>query len=282
MRTIQNNIMLDYQDDISKYCDRKEVLKTKRCFESLERQLGRNNKKFVISAIEPELGYRPSSERYEYAIDWLIRAGLVLQCNRVSNPNMPAEETIIGRRDQHRISEEDETAGECLFKLYVFDTGMLSFMHDTAIYQEVLSGNIRYNRGSLTENAVACMLHSQHRRLLYYEKTREMEIDFILAINGNPTAIEVKSGRNRSCRSLNKAMAHFDMKGIMLDDRDIFLDDKGVEHLPIYAAAFMDCIDPPKRLEIDFGDVDRLNALFTKPSSGPSSDHQMPGDQEER
>lgn len=55
VRMIQNNIMLDYQDDMSKYCDRKEVLKTRRCFESLERQLGRNNKKFIISAIEPEL-----------------------------------------------------------------------------------------------------------------------------------------------------------------------------------------------------------------------------------
>lgn len=264
VRQAQNNIMQDYRDDVNKYCEEKEVLRTKRCFDSLEHQLAKDNRKFTISAIEPELSYRPSSERYEYAIDWLIQAGLVLPCYRVSNPNMPAEETVIGRRDQYRIDDAEDTVGEYLFKLYVFDCGLLAYMHDPSIYREVISGNREYNRGSLVENAVACMLNTQGRKLLYYEKTREMEIDFILVIGGHSTAVEVKSGRNRSCRSLNKAMGRFGMKGMMLDDTDIFTDDKGVEHLPLYAAAFMDCVDPPKKIEIDFDSIDRLNAEFAE------------------
>lgn len=261
-RSTQNNIMQDYKDDMNRYCEDKEILKTKRCFDSLAYQLAKDNKKFTISAIEPELSYRPSAKRYEYSINWLIQAGLVLQCFRVSNPNMPAEETAIGRRDQYRLDEAEDTVGEHLFKLYVFDNGLLAYMHDPSIYREVISGNIEYNRGSLVENVIACMLHTQHRKLLYYEKTRDMEIDFILAIDGRPTAVEVRSGRNRSCRSLNKAMERFKMRGMMLGDTDIFTDDKGVEHLPLYAAAFMDCIDPPKEINIDFNSIDKLNAEF--------------------
>lgn len=267
VRRSQNNIMQDYKEDMSRYCEEKEIMRTKRCFDSLEYQLARDNKKFVISAIEPELSYRPSAERYEYAINWLIQAGLVLQCYRVSDLNMPAEETIIGRRDRYRIDDQQDTVGEYLFKLYVFDCGLLAFMHDPSIYQEVLTGNIEYNRGSLMENAIACMLHTQHRKLLYYEKKREMEIDFILIIGGHPTAIEVKSGRNRSCRSLNKAMERFNIRGVMLSDTDIFTDDKGVEHLPLYAAAFMDCIDPPKKVGVDFSSIDELNAAFAEKRS---------------
>lgn len=262
VRSTQNNIMQDYKDDMNRYCEDKEILKTKRCFDSLAHQLAKDNKKFTISAIEPELSYRPSAERYEYSINWLIQAGLVLQCFRVSNPNMPAEETAIGRRDQYRLDEVEDTVGKYLFKLYVFDNGLLAYMHDPSIYREVISRNIEYNRGSLVENVIACMLHTQHRKLLYYEKTRDMEIDFILVIDGRPTAVEVKSGRNRSCRSLNKAMERFNMRGMMLGDTDIFTDDKGVEHLPLYAAAFMDCIDPPKEIDIDFNSIDKLNAEF--------------------
>lgn len=147
-------------------------------------------------------------------------------------------------------------------KLHVFDSGLLAYMHDPSIYREVISGNIGYNRGSMVENVIACMLHTQHRKLLYYEKTRDMEVDLILVIDGPPTAVEVKSGRNRSCRSLNKALGCFKMRGMMLGDTDIFTDDKGVEHLPLYAVAFMDCIDPPKEINIDFSSINELNAGF--------------------
>ena len=74
-----------------------------------------------------------------------------------------------------------------------------------------------------------------------FEKYHEIEIDFLLVIGGRPTAVEVKSGRKRTCRSLNKAMEDYGLKGVMFDTTDIFVDDKGVEHFPIFAAAFMDC-----------------------------------------
>ena len=59
-------------------------------------------------------------------------------------------------------------------------------------------------------------------------------------------------------------MEHFGVKGMMFDTLDIHVDDKGVEHFPLYAAAFMDCIDPPADLSVDFSGIDDLNSMFGK------------------
>ena len=83
-----------------------------------------------------------------------------------------------------------------------------------------------------------------------------------MVVGGRPTAVEVKSGRKRSCRSLNKAMSDYGMRGIMFDTLDIYTDDKGVEHFPLYAAAFMDEIDPSPDLKVDIDGVEELNRMF--------------------
>ena len=258
VRSIQRDIIEDYKEDIGKHCKDSERLKTERCFDSLSMHLAKDNKRFVISNVERDLGYRASSERYEYALNWLLKAGIALECIRVADVCLPTEESAIGRINEWNIDEEG-TVGEYLFKLYVVDTGLLACQYDPSIYSEIISGNIKVNKGALAENLVACQLKSQDRKLMYYEKTREMEVDFILSIDGKPTVVEVKSGRNRSCRSLNKAMQHFDAEGIMFDTLDIFTDDKGVRHYPIYAAAFMDCVDSKRLTKVDFDSVTKLN-----------------------
>lgn len=282
VRRVQSNIIADYEDDIAKHCAEEERVRTELCFESISRFLSKDNRRFVASAVEPDLGYRPSVSRYEYALNWLSQAGIVFECRRVSNPKMPAEESGIdiektplvkadaestngtdSRDNLMTASKTDENCQMGTFKLYMMDTGLLTFLYDPSIYQQILAGNIEVNRGALTENLVAGMLRSQGRKLLYFEKYHEIEIDFLLVVNGRPTAVEVKSGRKRTCKSLNKAMEDYGLKGIMFDTADIFTDDKGVEHFPIYAAAFMDCIDPQDKIVIDFSSVKDLNGMFT-------------------
>lgn len=258
VRSIQRDIVEDYKEDIAKHCAESDRLKTERCFDSLSMQLAKDNRRFMVSKVEPELGYRPSSERYEYALNWLCKAGIALESRKVTDIRLPPEEPGSKRIGEWDAGDGD-VPGEQLFKLYVVDTGLLACQYDPAIYSEIVSGNIEVNKGALTENLVACQLACQDRKLLYYEKVREMEIDFILDIGGRPAAIEVKSGRKRSCSSLNKAMEHFGAKGIMLDTLDIFEDDKGVQHYPIYAASFLDCIDARVMPTADFGSVERLN-----------------------
>ena len=71
------------------------------------------------------------------------------------------------------------------------------------------------------------------------------------------------SEADRVVETIHKAMEDYGLKGIMFDTADIFTDDKGVEHFPLYAAAFMDCIDPQDEIVIDFSSVDDLNGMFT-------------------
>ena len=281
VRRVQSNIIADYEDDIAKHCIEEERLRTELCFESISRFLSKDNRRFVASAVEPNLGYRPPVSRYEYALNWLSQAGIVFECRRVSNPKMPAEESGLDIESAPKATadaeSDDDTDGPGnpapdseteddgqmgTFKLYMMDTGLLTFLYDPSIYRQILAGNIEANRGALTENLVADMLRSQGRKLLYFEKYHEIEIDFLLVIKGRPTAVEVKSGRKRTCRSLNKAMERYGLNGIMFDTTDIFVDDKGVEHFPLYAAAFMDCIDPQEEIRIDFDSVGGLNDMF--------------------
>ena len=231
------------------------------CFESISRFLGKDNKRFIAAAVDPGLGYRPASSLYGYAVKWLLQAGVVYECRRVSNPLIPAEESgIETERPDVEVIDGDRSPGT--FKLYFMDTGLLARMYDPSVYAQILSGNVEVNRGALTENLVACILKAQGRKLLYFERTREIEIDFVMVVGGRPTAVEVKSGRKRSCRSLNKAMSDYGMRGIMFDTLDIHTDDKGVEHFPLYAAAFMDEIDSSPDLKVDIDGVEELNRMF--------------------
>ena len=144
-------------------------------------------------------------------------------------------------------------------------TNLMS-MYDDSILYDVLSGGVDVNKGALSENLVACMLHSQGRRLYYYqisEKGKErMELDFVTIIGGKATAIEVKSGKKRDTKSLKKAMEKFGIEGIMFETRNIFVDDKGVRHYPLFAASFMDCIDVKPELTVDLPDADSINERF--------------------
>ena len=261
VRKVQSDIIEDYQDDMDKHCEDRERLRTRMCFESISRFLGKDNKRFAAAAVDPGLGYRPASSLYDYAVNWLLQAGVVYECRRVSNPLIPAEESgVETERPDVEVIDGDGSPGT--FKLYFMDTGLLARMYDPSVYSQILSGNVEVNRGALTENLVACMLKAQGRKLLYFERTRKIEIDFVMVIGGRPTAVEVKSGRKRSCRSLNKAMSDYGMRGIMFDTLDIYTDDKGVEHFPLYAAAFMDEIDPSPDLKVDIDGVEELNRMF--------------------
>lgn len=39
-------------------------------------------------------------------------------------------------------------------------------------------------------------------------------------------------------------------------------DENGVLHLPIFAAAFMDCVDPPQDMSVDTSSIYRMNGTF--------------------
>ncbi len=244
------DLLRDYKDDIGSYADDDQKDKVERCFDSIASQLSRDNKTFVYSAVGGNPAYSVGSRYFGYALNWLIQAHLSIPCDCVTQPRLPLEQNASNPR----------------FKLFLLDTGLLMSMYDESIPHGILRGDIEVNQGALCENLVACMLHSQGRRLFYFQESEpgkeRMELDFVTTVNGRATAIEVKSGKKRDSRSLNKCMRRFGAEGIMFETGNIFTDDKGVRHYPLFAAAFMDSIDPPADVEVDLPDAEELNRRF--------------------
>jgi predicted AAA+ superfamily ATPase len=106
VRRVQENILTAYYGDFSKHIPPHEIAKVRIIWDSLPDQLGRENKRFLYSAVKE--GSR--GRDYEIALQWLKNSGLVHQIERVSLPNLP----LIGYLE-HKI-----------FKLYFPDIGLLS------------------------------------------------------------------------------------------------------------------------------------------------------------
>ena len=239
LRRIHGEIFNQYLDDIRKYADKDVRLRTESCLRSLPSMLSSENKKFIYSRIEvPDGEERPRATGFRYyapALDWLSMACTTLTCHNITEPKSPLEERIMPNS----------------FKLYMSDTGLLLSRYDESVFKEVFFGNPAINAGAIAENAVAQAFTAQDRPLMYISKDDpRMEIDFVTVIGGEVCCIQVRSGNNRSTRTLCRVMRSWRTKGIVFETRNLFVDDKGIRHYPLFAASFMDAMDP-RTTEID-------------------------------
>lgn len=245
VRRIQKGIMMSYVNDIEKHSDRRHRGQVESCLRSVPAMLVKPNKRFVYADVEGGPGYSVGRDYYGYSLEWLSVASLIMVCPNLAEPAEPLEE----RRMQGS------------FKVYLLDTGLLMSMYSDNLAFKVLTGDIYVNRGAIVENAVAVLLRLQGRELMHYgRRERHMELDFVTSMNGNVTAIEMKSGRNTRSASLNKAL-EMGLDGIVFETRNIFVDDRGVRHYPLFAAAFLDCIDLQRLPEDDLSDVALANRI---------------------
>jgi predicted AAA+ superfamily ATPase len=219
---VQNIILGSYRDDIAKYAD-KEKDKAKSVFDSIPEQLSKKNKRFVLAALDKNA----SNRKYEQATMWLSEAGIAYHCFNTTALELPL-----------MFSEKRN-----LYKLYLFDTGLLCAMIMDGIQYAVLSGDIRINEGAVVENTVAAELVKRGIPLYYYDKKTRMELDFVFKDEGRLSIIEVKSGNDyRRHAALDNA--HADNPGkfkrrIVLCKGNIEVTDDGVIYLPLYMTMFL-------------------------------------------
>lgn len=186
----QDKILNDYNDDISKYAETVDKPKIRKCYNSIPRQLAKENKKFQYSIVEKG----STSRKFGESIQWLIDANFVTPVFNVSLPILPLE----------AYSKED------CFKIYLSDIGLLVSMYGfdtkTAILDNSLIGPAK---GGVYENLVADMLTKRGYKLYYYKRDdNSQEIEFLLSQNSKIIPVEVKSG-NSSTISLNNFMSEF-------------------------------------------------------------------------
>lgn len=184
VRTVQKSILADYEKDFSKHVPKPLASKLFMIWNSVPEQLAKENKRFVYGDVRKGL----RSRDLEDALDWLRRAGLVEQVNRINTPSLP-------------ISAYKDGA----FKLYFVDVGLLAAKADlsmrtllekTAVFSEF--------KGALTEQYVQQQLRSECRitPLYWRSDSFQAELDFVFQSDMNVVPIEVKAETNTKAKSL--------------------------------------------------------------------------------
>ncbi len=222
VRTIQNEILNAYKRDFSKYTTSSEAVKISEIWNSIPLQLAKENKKFKYSEVVK--GGRTS--RFESAIEWLRKAGLIYIVNNIKTPKLP----LSGYEDRAK------------FKIYMLDSGLLGAM--LSIHSNLIVNNNKlfseYN-GAFIENYVATELtKAGYEELFYWSSDYEAEVDFVISDNENDIIpIEVKSGFSRHKKSLKVYIQKYKPKiSIRLSPRN-FIKDENFINIPLYAIPYL-------------------------------------------
>ncbi len=217
---IQNQLNMEYRDDIAKYADSSIRMKAIACYDSIPQQLLKDNHKFQYKMVKKGT----TSSYYENSFDWLEKAGILTRCYNVETPAFP----LAGYKKNDQ------------FTVYLNDIGLLSafygFQIKAPLIQNTLTGNVK---GALYENLIADMLIKRNHPLYYYSnEKRTVQIEFLLEENAHVIPMEVKA-KNRSTPSLNKLLLTDDIPyGYKMISGNLGIEEKK-KTLPLYMAMFL-------------------------------------------
>lgn len=190
VQEIQDKILASYADDISQHAKGAEKVKVRQCYDSIPRQLAKENKKFKYSEIE----HKATSRKYGDSVQWLRDANMAYMCYNTTLPTLPL-----------KAYEKDNE-----FKLYIADTGLLLALFGFATKQALLNGTLKgFAKGGIYENFVAETLVKNGYTLHYYKQGDSSELEFVIEKDGEVLPIEVKAG-NAPTKSLDSFISNFE------------------------------------------------------------------------
>lgn len=170
---IQRDIVRSYEDDMVKYADSPDKPHIKQCFQSIPRQLSKENKKFQYSVVKKGA----TAAKYAGSLQWIEDAGIILRCHNISITELP----LSGN------------AQEDIFKVYMQDIGLLVSMLEDGTQYDILTGNLLGYKGAIFENLIADIFSKMGRKLYYFRKDSGLEVDFVMRYKGECTLVEVKA-----------------------------------------------------------------------------------------
>ena len=201
---MQSNLVAEYEEDMVKYANDADKPHIRECFESIPKQLAKENKKFQYSVV------RKGGRAAEYmgSIQWLEDAGIVRRCYNTRITELPLEGNAVK---------------DC-FKVYATDIGILMAMLDYGTQADILKGNLLAYKGAIFENLIADFLCKSGQKLYYFHKDSGLELDFLVRFKGECVVLEVKakSGKAKSLRTIlkNKHVYHVN-NGIKLGQYNV-------------------------------------------------------------
>ena len=203
---MQRQILLDYEEDITKYAGGLDKGKILNVYRKIPVFLGNENKKFQISKIE----HNARNREYVGVIDWLTNAGIINISYCMETPFLP----LKGNYNPDN------------YRLYFKDTGLLVASLDDEAGEDLrVNKNFNTYKGALYENIVGEMLVKEGYSLYFYKNEKgTIEMDFFIRDKDSLIPIEVKASDNETL-SLNKLIEsdkYKDIKyGIKLCNKNI-------------------------------------------------------------
>ena len=215
---IQRDIVRSYEDDMVKYAEKKDKSKIKECFQSIPKQLSKENKKFQYTVVKKG----STASKYAGSLQWIEDAGIISRCYNLSITELPL----------------DGNAQEDVFKVYMKDCGLFVSMLEDGTQYDILNGNLYGYKGAVFENLIADIFSKMGRRLYYFHKDSGLEVDFVIRYRGECTLVEVKavSGNAKSIRTILKHPEKYHVKSaIKLGDYNVGRTGQ-ILTLPLYMA----------------------------------------------
>ena len=84
---MQRDIVRSYEDDMVKYAEKADKSKIKECFQSIPKQLSKENKKFQYSVIKKGA----TASKYLGSLQWIEDAGIISRCYNLSITELPLD-----------------------------------------------------------------------------------------------------------------------------------------------------------------------------------------------
>lgn len=215
----QEMILRDYKDDFSNHAEPKDILKIGWVWDSLPKQLAKENNKFIFSHVKE--GGR--SRDLEDALNWLVDAGLAYTLEKVDHAEIP-------------LSACSDAAS---FKVYMADTGLLRKKAGVS-YKTILTEPESYKafKGAMAENYCMQELMCQNISPYYWHSGNTSEIDFLFESDGRIIPLETKSADNTRAKSFANYLKKYEPQiGFRVSTRNVGDNQKGRTHeisLPLY------------------------------------------------
>lgn len=215
---IQRDIVRSYEDDMVKYAEKKDKSRIRECFQSIPKQLSKENKKFQYSVVRKG----STASKYEGSLQWIEDAGIITRCYNLSITELPL----------------DGNAEKEAFKVYMTDCGLFVSMLEDGTQFDILQGNLYGYKGAVFENLVADMFAKMGRRLYYFRKDSGLDVDFVIRYKGECTLVEVKAstGNTKSTKTILRHPEKYHVhSAIKLGDYNIGRSEQ-ILSLPLYMA----------------------------------------------
>ena len=220
VRAVQQDILLDYARDFSKHAPKRDVPRIAAVWDSLPRQLAKEDKRFVSAEVVVD-GAKVRARDLHDPFTWLEAAGLAYRVWNVTKPSLP----LASYRNH-------------MFKLFGLDVGLLA-AQSHLVPSAVVDGNRAFTefKGALTEQYVQQELRAclETAPFTWAPSDSSAEIDFLAESADGIVPIEAKAERNLQAKSLGVYRAKFKPALAVRTSLADLRETDGLWDVPLYA-----------------------------------------------